>query len=70
MLVTHYLDLSKPIELTEEELKQLEEAKKQPITYDEDCPPLTEEQMKDYFRELLKKKGYVKKEDALAGVTE
>lgn len=64
MLVTTYIDLSKPMELTDEELKQLEEAKNAPFVYDEDCPPLTEEEMKKYFLELLKKKGYVKKEVA------
>lgn len=30
--------------LTEEELKQLEIARKMPITYDEDCPETTPEQ--------------------------
>jgi hypothetical protein len=35
--------LTKDAKLTEEQLKELEEAKKLPITYDEDCPELTHE---------------------------
>ena len=66
MLVKTTIDFSKPMELTDEELKELEELDKHPITFDEDCPPLTEKQMKDYFHELLKKKGYVKKETAIS----
>ena len=66
MLVKTTIDFSKPMELTDEELEELEELDKHPITYDEDCPPLTEKQMKDYFQELLKKKGYVKKEVAIS----
>lgn len=62
MLVKTVIDFSKPMELTDEELKELEELDNHPITYDEDCPPLTEKQMRDYFQELLKKKGYVKLE--------
>ncbi|MBO6305296.1 MAG: hypothetical protein J6M62_09515 [Selenomonadaceae bacterium] len=62
MLVTHYIDFSKP--MPDHVAKELENLKDAPITFDEDCPPLTEKQMKDYFQELLKKKGYVKKEVA------
>jgi len=66
MLVKTTIDFSKPMELTDEELKELDELDKHTITFDEDCPPLTEKQMKDYFQELLKKKGYVKKEAAIS----
>ena len=34
--------------LTEEQLKELEEAEKAPIVYDEDCPPLTDEQLAEF----------------------
>jgi hypothetical protein len=33
---------------TEEMLKELEEAKKMPITYDEDCPELSPTQLKQF----------------------
>lgn len=36
--------------LTAEELKELEEATKRPIVYDEDCPKLTKEQLKQFKR--------------------
>ena len=50
MVVTDYLDLSKPIELSEEEERQLDALENRPIVYDEDCPPLTEEQLKRFRR--------------------
>ena len=33
--------------LTKEQLKQIEEADKKPIVFDEDCPELTEQQLKE-----------------------
>jgi CO dehydrogenase/acetyl-CoA synthase beta subunit len=36
--------------LTKEELEMLEKAKSMPITFDEDCPELTEEQLKHMYR--------------------
>ena len=44
-LVTEYLDLSKPPQYSEEELKMLEDLENRPIVYDEDCPELTAEQV-------------------------
>ena len=37
-------------ELSEEEKKQLEIAKSMPIVFDEDCPPLTDEQLSQFKR--------------------
>ena len=34
--------------IPEETLKRLEEADKLPVTFDEDCPELTDEQMKEF----------------------
>lgn len=42
------IDVSKP--LTKEQLNELEEAVKRPIVYDEDCPKLTEEQLRSFHR--------------------
>lgn len=42
-IVTYNFDLSKPYKLSEEEKILLEEAEKTPITFDEDCPELTKE---------------------------
>jgi hypothetical protein len=39
-----------PPELTEEEIAELEAAEKMPITYDEDCPEMTEEDLKQFRR--------------------
>ena len=44
MITMNLKDL--PEELTEEEKKMLERAEKASITFDEDCPELTEEQLK------------------------
>ena len=44
-LVIEYLDLSKPPQYSKEELKMLDELETRPIVYDEDCPPLTDEQI-------------------------
>ena len=35
---------------TEEERQQLENARKMPITYDEDCPPVTPERARHFRR--------------------
>jgi hypothetical protein len=35
---------------TEEERKQLAKAREMPITYDEDCPPVTPERAKNFRR--------------------
>ena len=55
-LVIEYLDLSKPPQYSEEELKMLADLENRPIVYDEDCPELTAEQIafiKDSYGEGL-----------------
>ena len=37
---------SEPPVLTKEEIEELEKAEKMPFIYDEDCPPMTEEMLK------------------------
>lgn len=44
----HFVDLDKP--LTKKQIKMLEELEARPIVYDEDFPPLTEEQLKNFRR--------------------
>lgn len=51
-----------PKELTEEEKKMLEEVERRPITFDEDCPELTEEQLKRFRRVSQQRKADNKKE--------
>ena len=48
MLVKTTLDVHRP--LTEDERAELEALKDRPITYDEDCPPLTDEQIAQFRR--------------------
>ncbi len=48
MIITTTLKENKP--LTTEQRKMLEEAAKYPITFDEDCPELTDEQLKKFKR--------------------
>lgn len=40
---------------TEEEREQLKRAREMPITYDEDCPPVTPERAKNFRRSHPKK---------------
>ncbi len=40
---------------TEEERKELAEARKMPISYDEDCPPVTPERARNFRRANPKK---------------
>ena len=42
-IVTVEMDMNKPIELTAEQLSELEAAERQPIVPDEDCPEITPE---------------------------
>lgn len=44
----HIVDLDKP--LTKKQKKMLEKMENSPIVFDEDCPPLTEEQLKNFRR--------------------
>ena len=48
IIVRKEIDVSKP--LTKEQLNELEEAVKRPIVYDQDCPKLTEEQLRSFHR--------------------
>ena len=52
MITMNLKDL--PEELTEEEKKMLERAEKASITFDEDCPELTEEQLKQFIANVTK----------------
>ncbi len=53
-IMVKYTDLSeeqkKELLFTEEERKQLDEAKKRPITYDKDCPAVTPEKAMKFIR--------------------
>jgi hypothetical protein len=40
--------LSPNEEITAEMVKEIEEAKKLPVTFDEDCPELTKDQLKQF----------------------
>ena len=55
--VIEYVDPKNPPPLTPEEIKMLDEIDKYPIAFDEDCPPLTEEQLQkaaNYIRKHRK----------------
>jgi hypothetical protein len=60
MIVT--AKLSEDAKLTEEQLKELEEAKKYPITYDEDSPELTPE-MEKQFKVVVKMRNRLLKQE-------
>ena len=45
---THYIDFNK--ELTESQIKELEEAENASFVPDEDCPELTDEQLRQFRR--------------------
>ena len=55
MLITEYLDLSKPLELTPGETAEIEEASRHPVVYDKDCPPLSPEKMEKYLQSRKQK---------------
>ena len=50
MIVKTTLDVNAP--LTDEERAEIKALKNRPITYDEDCPPLTEEQLAQFQRAI------------------
>ncbi|MBQ7705494.1 MAG: hypothetical protein IJT73_08730 [Selenomonadaceae bacterium] len=52
--VTYILSKGEP--LTEEEKEELRALEKHPIVYDEDCPKLTEEELKQFKRVNPKRK--------------
>ena len=54
MIIRKEIDTSKP--LTPEQIKMLEEVEKRPITFDEDCPELTDEQLSKAYRASERKK--------------
>ena len=54
-LVIEYLDLSEPPQYSAAERKMLDALEQRPIVYDEDCPPLTEEQLMKYRRMAQKR---------------
>ena len=49
-IITVHVDMTKPPEYSEEDLKMLEELDKHPIVYDDDCPKLTKEQLAKFKR--------------------
>ena len=54
MIIRKEIDTSKS--LTPEQIKMLEEVEKRPITFDEDCPELTDEQLSKAYRASERKK--------------
>lgn len=50
MIVRKKLDLNKPVKLTKKQIKELEKMEASPIVYDEDCPPLTKEELSKMYR--------------------
>ena len=52
--VTYILRKGEP--LTEEEIQEIQELKNRPIVYDEDCPKLTEEELREFKRVNPKRK--------------
>lgn len=43
-------ELKRELVFTEEEMKELEKARKTPITFDEDCPEITPEKARKFQR--------------------
>ncbi|WP_294157576.1 hypothetical protein [uncultured Selenomonas sp.] len=52
-------------EITKEDYELLEKAKNMPITFDEDCPELTDEQLKRAYRVKDGRPTYVQKENVM-----
>ena len=46
-----------PLPLTEEQKREIEEARKLPFVYDEDCPPQTKEELTQFRRANARKSG-------------
>ena len=53
-MATVFYFLPENVELTEEEKAELDALKDRPITYDEDCPPMTDRQL-DEMDYLIRK---------------
>lgn len=47
-IIRKEIDLNKP--LTEEQIKMLKDMETAPITFDEDCPALTDEELSHFHR--------------------
>ena len=56
MTVTEYLDIDKPLTLSEKQIRELNEAAKHPVVYDEDCPPMTESQINQAMEYIKNRK--------------
>ncbi|MBO6177905.1 MAG: hypothetical protein J6O04_01860 [Selenomonadaceae bacterium] len=63
MLIKTYIPKNQP--LTAEEIEEIETAAKYPITFDEDCPELSDAQIEKYFRNKMENHT-VKKESIFA----
>ena len=49
-MATVYYEFDEKSKLTRKEKKEIQAAAKRPIVFDEDCPELTEEQLKEFHR--------------------
>ncbi|MBR3723569.1 MAG: hypothetical protein IKN12_12545 [Selenomonadaceae bacterium] len=63
MLIKTYIPKNQP--LTAAEIEEIETAAKYPITFDEDCPELSDAQIEKYFRDKMENH-VVKKESIFA----
>ncbi len=52
MSTVHYF-LAKDAKMSEEQKNRISEAAKRPFVYDEDCPPLTREDLKKMKRRMV-----------------
>ena len=50
---------------TKEQIEEIRQAVKKPIVYDEDCPPLTKEQLKEFAR-IAKEQRKLQKKQVVA----
>ena len=50
---------------TKEQIEEIRQAAKKPIVYDEDCPPLTKEQLKEFAR-IAKEQRKLRKKQVVA----
>ncbi|MBR3623248.1 MAG: hypothetical protein IKN43_07885 [Selenomonadaceae bacterium] len=63
MLIKTYIPKNQS--LTADEIEEIETAAKYPITFDEDCPELSDAQIEKYFRDKMENH-VVKKESIFA----
>ncbi len=57
--------ISSDLKLTEDQIREIEEAKKRPIVYDDDCPKLTMEQYAE-MAEIARKQRRERKKQVVA----